>query len=48
MASITSENTARVALHETLGFSVVGTLTNAGFKFRRWLDTTCMQIDLRA
>ena len=47
VASITSENAASLAMHEKLGFSVVGTLHNAGFKFGRWLDTTEMQLDLR-
>ena len=48
VASITSTNEASLALHGRLGFEVVGTLKNAGFKFGEWLDTTYMQLDLQA
>jgi L-amino acid N-acyltransferase len=47
VASITSDNAVSIGLHEKLGFRVVGTLANAGFKFGRWLDTTYMQLDLQ-
>lgn len=35
---VTAENTASRALHERLGFRFVGTMTQAGFKFGRFLD----------
>lgn len=46
VASITSTNEASLRLHASLGFEVVGTLRNAGFKFGEWLSTTYMQLDL--
>ena len=46
VASITSTNEASLALHASLGFEVVGTLRNAGYKFNQWHSTTEMQIDL--
>ena len=41
-----SGNTASIALHRSLGFRMVGTLSNVGFKFGRWVDTVLMQRDL--
>jgi L-amino acid N-acyltransferase YncA len=38
-----SRNAASIALHERLGFRMVGTLRNVGRKFGRWLDTVLMQ-----
>jgi L-amino acid N-acyltransferase YncA len=38
-----SEQTASVRLHATLGFAFIGTFSNVGFKFGRWLDTVLMQ-----
>jgi len=38
-----SGNAASIALHERLGFRMVGTLRNVGLKFGRWLDTVLMQ-----
>lgn len=38
-----SENAASLALHRRLGFAMVGTLTSAGFKLGRWVDTVIMQ-----
>jgi phosphinothricin acetyltransferase len=38
-----SDNAASIALHERLGFRMVGTLRNVGVKFGRWLDTVLMQ-----
>lgn len=32
-----------IALHRSLGFTPVGTLTNIGFKHGRWLDSVMMQ-----
>lgn len=45
-ASITADNLSSIALHRRLGFELVGTLPNAGYKFDRWLDTTYWQTDL--
>jgi L-amino acid N-acyltransferase YncA len=38
-----SEQTASVTLHAALGFAFIGTFSNVGFKFGRWLDTVLMQ-----
>jgi phosphinothricin acetyltransferase len=38
-----SGNTASIALHEHLGFRLVGTLRGVGYKFGRWIDTVLMQ-----
>lgn len=38
-----SENRASIALHERLGFRLVGVLESVGFKHGRWLDTVLMQ-----
>lgn len=46
VASITAENAASIALHRRLGFELMGTMHNAGYKFERWLDTTYWQLDL--
>lgn len=35
---VDTANGASVRLHEKLGFTLVGTLHEAGFKFDRWLD----------
>lgn len=37
---ITADNTASIALHQKFGFRLVGTITEAGTKFGRWLDVT--------
>lgn len=37
---ITADNAASIALHRRLGFRLVGTITEAGTKFGRWLDVT--------
>ena len=37
---ITADNEASIALHKKLGFRLVGTITEAGVKFGRWLDVT--------
>ena len=34
---ITSENGASVAFHEKLGFEHVGSISDVGFKFGKWL-----------
>jgi L-amino acid N-acyltransferase YncA len=38
-----SSNVASQRLHTSLGFVMVGTLRNVGFKFGKWLDTVLMQ-----
>ncbi|HKE28979.1 MAG TPA: GNAT family N-acetyltransferase [Bryobacteraceae bacterium] len=38
-----SENAASIRLHQSAGFTHVGTLRNVGLKFDRWLDTVIMQ-----
>jgi phosphinothricin acetyltransferase len=43
MASIEATNTRSVALHERLGFELVGTAREVGTKFGRWLDLTMMR-----
>jgi phosphinothricin acetyltransferase len=46
MACIESSNTRSVALHERLGFELVGTAREVGTKFGRWLDLTMMRLPL--
>jgi L-amino acid N-acyltransferase YncA len=41
-----SENAASIGLHRRCGFRDVGTLTSAGFKFDRWVDSVLMQREL--
>jgi L-amino acid N-acyltransferase YncA len=41
-----SANVSSIALHEQLGFRMVGTLRAVGFKFGRWVDTVLMQREL--
>ncbi|MGH8783037.1 N-acetyltransferase family protein [Paraburkholderia sp.] len=43
-----SGSAASITLHERLGFRRVGTLTAAGLKFGRWVDTELMQRPLGA
>ena len=38
-----SGSPASIALHASLGFSRVGSLTAVGYKHGRWIDTTLMQ-----
>jgi phosphinothricin acetyltransferase len=38
-----SGSTPSIRLHASCGFRMVGTLTNIGFKFGRWLDSVLMQ-----
>ncbi len=44
---IDAENQASRNLHESLGFQLVGTLPQVGFKFGRWLDAVIYQQTLR-
>lgn len=43
VAVIALPNPASVALHEALGFEVVGTFNEVGRKFDRWVDTRWYQ-----
>jgi L-amino acid N-acyltransferase YncA len=38
-----SGNAGSIALHSRMGFRMIGTLTSAGFKLGRWVDTVLMQ-----
>lgn len=46
IASISADQTASVALHETLGFTKVAHLKEVGVKFGRWLDVVWLQLML--
>jgi phosphinothricin acetyltransferase len=41
-----SDNAGSVGLHASFGFRHVGTLTDVGYKFGRWVDVVMMQLDL--
>jgi phosphinothricin acetyltransferase len=41
-----SDNTASIALHERLGFRLIGVHPAVGFKFGRWVDVVHMQLAL--
>jgi phosphinothricin acetyltransferase len=41
-----SGNAGSIALHERMGFRLVGTLQSVGFKLGQWVDTVLMQRDL--
>jgi L-amino acid N-acyltransferase YncA len=41
-----SAQTASIELHNALGFRLIGTIENVGFKFGRWLDSVLMQRSL--
>ena len=43
-----SANAASIGVHRALGFSPVGTIRSAGWKFDRWLDVVLMQKALGA
>ena len=43
-----SANAASIELHRALGFTMVGTFADVGFKFGRWLDSVLMQRALGA
>lgn len=43
IAGIAGDNPASVRLHERMGFEVVGTEREVGYKFERWIDVTWMQ-----
>ncbi len=46
IAGIEAGNSTSLGLHEKLGFRVVGTFSEVGTKFGRWLDLTCMELKL--
>lgn len=41
-----TEQTASIALQESLGFQTVGQFREVGFKFGRWLDVVYLQLSL--
>ncbi len=41
-----SSQTASIGLHRAMGFAMVGTLRDVGYKHGRWLDTVFMQLTL--
>jgi L-amino acid N-acyltransferase YncA len=46
VAVVAEPNPASVALHESLGFDLVGVLREVGRKFDRWVDTRWYQLPL--
>lgn len=46
IGGIDAENAASIALHTQFGFVHAGTITQAGFKFGRWLDLAFYQLTL--
>lgn len=44
IACVEAGNTASIRLHESLGFRNVGTFSEVGTKFGRWLDLTCLEL----
>lgn len=46
IAGIESTNAGSIALHEAMGFVHAGTISQAGFKFGRWLDLSFYQLVL--
>ena len=46
IGGIDAENAASIALHKQFGFVHAGTITQAGFKFNRWLDLIFYQLTL--
>jgi L-amino acid N-acyltransferase YncA len=47
VAGCCTESTASIALHESLGFTRVGTFREIGRKFDRWLDVVYLQLILK-
>ena len=43
-----SANHASIRLHERAGFVEVGVFRNISFKFGRFLDSICVQVQLKA
>ncbi|HEX2147604.1 MAG TPA: GNAT family N-acetyltransferase [Pseudorhizobium sp.] len=46
IACVEAGNAASIRLHEALGFRNVGTFSEVGTKFGRWLDLTCLELKL--
>ena len=46
IGGIDASNSGSIALHQKLGFVHSGTITQAGFKFGRWLDLAFYQLTL--
>jgi phosphinothricin acetyltransferase len=46
IGAIDADNAGSIALHRKLGFVHSGTITQAGFKFGRWLDVAFYQLTL--
>ncbi|MBN3728172.1 GNAT family N-acetyltransferase [Burkholderia sp. Ac-20379] len=46
VAGIEAGNTGSIRLHEKLGFTHTGTLTQVGMKFGKWLDLAFLQLTL--
>ena len=46
IGAIDSSNLHSIAMHEKLGFRLVGTLPQVGFKFGKWLDLMLYQLVL--
>lgn len=46
IAGIDAVNTNSIAVHTRFGFTHVGTITKAGYKFDKWLDLAFYQLDL--
>ncbi|WP_420839902.1 GNAT family N-acetyltransferase [Allorhizobium sonneratiae] len=46
IGAIEAENRASIALHEKLGFHLVGIHREVGIKFGRWLDLAMMELKL--
>jgi L-amino acid N-acyltransferase len=44
VGGIDAQNAASIRLHERLGFRHAGTISQAGFKFGRWLDLAFYQL----
>jgi L-amino acid N-acyltransferase len=44
IGGIDAANAGSIALHEKLGFKLIGTLPQVGFKFGRWLDLSFYQL----
>ena len=48
VAVVAEPNPSSVAMHESLGFELVGTLREVGQKFDRWVDTRWYQLRLES
>ncbi|MBU2278914.1 MAG: GNAT family N-acetyltransferase, partial [Gammaproteobacteria bacterium] len=47
IGGIDASNSGSIALHQKLGFVHSGTITQAGYKFGRWLDLAFYQLTLK-